>query len=108
MPTDMIGKQWKADFGHFAFQLDFHSQTSMSFRAVQPDGSLGEATTVTMMRTELRPDLWLLSWGEPSLGATVVHVQDYKNGIVWTHISMFREQKFMREKGQLTKWNDAT
>ena len=104
MTTDIIGHQWKADFGDFAFQLDFHSDTSMSFKPILPDGTLGAATTVAVMRTELRPDLWLVSWGEPSLGATVVHVQDYANGTVWTHITMFAEQTFLREKGRLSPW----
>lgn len=55
MKANIIGQQWKADFGQFTFQLDFHSQTSMSFRAIQPDGGLADATTVEITRTELRP-----------------------------------------------------
>jgi hypothetical protein len=107
MSTDIIGHKWKVDFGQFAFQLAFDSETSMSFRPIQPGGGLGEATTVEISRTELRPDLWLVSWDEPSNGATVVHVQDYENGKVWTHISMFGEKLFMRELGALTAWESA-
>ncbi len=76
----------------------------MSFSPIKPDGALGDATTVEITRTELRPDLWLVSWGEPTLGATVVHVQDFENGVVWTHVSRFHDQQFMRAKGVLTEW----
>lgn len=106
MSVAIIGHQWRADFGAFAFQLDFHSDTSMSFRPVQPDGGLGEATTVEITRTQLRDDLWLVSWEESSNGATVVHIQDYENGRVWTHISMFGERQFVRESGRLTPWTE--
>jgi|GWRWMinimDraft_5_1066013.scaffolds.fasta_scaffold83331_1 hypothetical protein len=102
MTAEIIGKTWKADFGPFAFHLEFHSETSLSFRAVQPDGTLADATTVEITRTELRPDLWLVSWKEPSIQATVVHVQDFENGAVWTHISRFVEQEFVRLEGRLT------
>lgn len=102
MTAEIIGKAWKADFGQFSFHLAFYSETSMSFRAFQPDGSLGDATTVEITRTELRPDLWLVSWEEPTIQATVVHVQDFEKGFVWTHISRFVAQEFVRLKGRLT------
>lgn len=107
MAAEIIGHTWKADFGQFSFHLEFHSDTAMSFRPVRPDGSLGEATTVEITRTELRPDLWLVSWDEPTLQNTVVHIQDFEKGLVWTHISSLGQQKFMRFKGQLTKWGNT-
>lgn len=107
MPAEIFGHTWKADFGQFAFQLEFHSDTSMSFRPFHADGSLGGAMTVEITRTELRPDLWLVSWDEPTLQNTVVHIQDFEKGLVWTHISSLRQQDFLRFKGHLTRWTGA-
>jgi hypothetical protein len=44
--------------------------------------------TVTISRTEVRPDMFVVYWSEPSIGTTVVHVQDFENGKVWTKITM--------------------
>jgi len=104
MTTKIIGHRFKVDFGEYVFQLDFHSDRSLTWTALSEDGSLADSTmTVEITRTEVRPDVWLVSWEEPPLDATVVHLQDFANREVWTHITMMGEKNFLRMHRPLTR-----
>jgi hypothetical protein len=43
MSAEIIGHKWKMNFAELLFELDFHSETTLSFRPIQPDSSPGEA-----------------------------------------------------------------
>jgi len=102
--TTVIGNSFKVDFGELAFRLDFHSETAMTWQALDAHGHpSGQEMRVTIRRTEVRPDVFMVYWSEPSLGATVVHVQDFENGKVWTNITKLDGQ-FINLAGTLTPY----
>jgi hypothetical protein len=103
MTTAVIGNSFKVDFGEHVFRLDFHSETQMTWTALPAEGHqpTEQAMTVTISRTEVRPDVFMVYWSELSLGNTVVHVQDFENGKVWTNITM-PGGRFLNMSGSLT------
>ena len=51
--------------GGFRVQLDFHSESSMTYTAVRPDGSLsGNSETVNITVEPIRDLLFLVTWKE--------------------------------------------
>ena len=101
--TAVIGHSYKVDFGQAQFRLNFHSETEMSFVSLAPNGTApqGQTVKVAITRTQIRPNVFMVYWTEPSLGNTVVHVQDFENSKVWTNITM-PGGKFLNLAGTLT------
>jgi hypothetical protein len=87
-----VGHKYLVDFrgagGHFRVQLDFASDTSLTYTGVKPDGSLDpeNVETVTITVEPIRDQLFLVTWKE-KLGTTVVHLEDYKNNTIITNIT---------------------
>jgi hypothetical protein len=52
-----------------------------------------------MVATAIRPGVFLVSWVEAS-GATVVHVEDFARGIVYSHATL-PNGEFLRMKGPI-------
>jgi hypothetical protein len=79
---------FKGDGGEFRVQLDFHSETSLTYTGVKPDGTLDNANseTVTITVEPIRDQLFLVTWKEAE-GDTVVHLEDYKNNTIITNIT---------------------
>jgi len=61
----------------------------------------GTSETVQIAVTPIRPGVFLICWQEADK-TTVVHVQDFENGIVHTHITE-RIGAFIRRSGTLKK-----
>ncbi len=61
----------------------------------------GTAETVQIAVTPIRPGIFLISWQEKDK-TTVVHVEDYKNGIVHTNITG-RSGAFIHRSGTLKR-----
>ncbi|MDO9058948.1 MAG: hypothetical protein Q7U92_08015, partial [Bradyrhizobium sp.] len=75
-----VGHKYLVDFraddgsGGFRVQLDFHSESSMTYTGVRPDGTLsGNSETVDITVEPIRDLLFLVTWKEEQ-GMTVVHV----------------------------------
>jgi hypothetical protein len=88
-----VGHRYLVDFkadqgnGRFRVQLDFHSETSLTYTGVKSDGSLGEnPETVDITVEPIRDLLFLVTWKE-KLGTTVVHLEDYKNHTIITCVT---------------------
>lgn len=102
--ANVIGNSFKVDFGQLVFRLDFHSETRMTWQALNAHGQpAGQDMTVTIHRTEVRPNVFMVYWSEPALGATVVHVQDFDNDKVWTNITT-KDGQFINLAGTLTPY----
>lgn len=103
MATVVIGNSFKVDFGERAYRLDFHSETRMTWTALalEEHQPTDESMTVDITRTEIRPDVFMVYWTEPSVSITVVHVQDFENRKVWTNITM-PGGNFLNLSGSLT------
>lgn len=81
-----VGHRYLVDFGAFRVELHFESETSMTYTGVRPDGSHGGSETVTIAIRPVRDQLFLVTWQE-SDKTTVVHLEDYRNNTIVTHIT---------------------
>jgi hypothetical protein len=108
-PTNMSLKAVKADaafpgVGHVV-QVDFGNKwdlhfTSMTTMTYTPAGHpVAEGETVKIAVTPIRPGVFMVTWQE-SDKTTVVHVEDYQNGSLFTNIST-PDGKFYNLKGTL-------
>jgi hypothetical protein len=99
----VIGKKFKANFGgEFVFQLDFHSDTEMTYAPLLENG-LGALKTVRTTMVEIRPNVYMVYWKEIS-NTTVVHVEDFENGVAHTNITVDKDT-FLNFSGTLTEIN---
>lgn len=96
---EVIGNKFKADFGDYAFELNFESEIQLTWKALTNDG-FGAFETVTITKTEIRPNVYMVYWKEKS-GTTVTHVEDFEKGIVYTNITS-PDNSFLNLKGKLT------
>lgn len=80
------GHHWIADFGDFAFDLDFTKPGELTFTGVRGEGMEGLTDTMPYEAHQVGADTYLVSWQE-NLGSRVTHLQDYASGIVYTRIA---------------------
>lgn len=81
-----VGKTYLVDFVRWRTRLQFHSETSLTYTGVRQDGSLGPSETVTIAIDPVRDGLFLVTWQE-SDKTTVVHLEDYSEMRIITHIT---------------------
>lgn len=96
---DVIGNKFKADFGEFAFELNFESENQLTWRAFN-NSSLGAIETVKIQKTEIRPNVYMVTWKEKS-GTTVTHLEDFEKQTLYTNITT-PDHNFINLKGKLT------
>jgi hypothetical protein len=102
-----VGHRYRVDFvsekfGGFRVELHFISETSLTFAGIRPDGSLGpESPPVTIAVDPVRDGLFLVTWTEEDL-TTVVHLEDFKNNIIITHITN-PDHSFQIFRGTMTQ-----
>ena len=92
------GHTYNVNFGDYKFKLDFESAKKMTFTSLI-DPKVHE--TVNIAVTKLRDNLFMVSWQDKS-GNNVVHIEDFKNMVVYTNISM-KNGSFIHLKGYLTR-----
>jgi hypothetical protein len=97
---NIIGNSFSVDFGMAKAILNIESETSLTFTTVEKKGKeVHEIETVKTEMTELRPQLYMLTWKEKN-GNTITQIHDYDNGIIysnWTSPS----GEFIHAKGTL-------
>lgn len=81
-----VGHRFLVDFKAFRVELYFESETSLTYTGVRQDGTHGASETVTIKVEPVRDGLFLVTWQE-SDKTTVVHLEDYKNNTIVTHIT---------------------
>src|SRR5262245_36425623 len=81
-----VGHRYLVDFQAFRVELYFASETSLTYTGVRPDGTHGGSETVQIQVEQVRDGLFLVTWQE-SDKTTVVHLEDYKNNTITTHIT---------------------
>jgi hypothetical protein len=93
-----VGHVYEAHFGSWVHHLHFESETVMTLTiAVGP--FKGASETVQIAVTPIRPGVFLICWQEANR-TTVVHVEDFENGIVHTNITE-RSGAFIHRSGTL-------
>jgi hypothetical protein len=96
----IIGSKFSADFGMAKAILHIQSETSLSFTTTEKNGKdAHETETVKTKMTELRPQLYMLTWKEKN-GNTITQIQDYKNGIIYSNWTS-PDGEFTHAKGTL-------
>jgi hypothetical protein len=82
-----VGHRYRVDFGGgFRVELHFISETSMTYAGLDDAGNPGPPTPVTIAIRPIRDQLFLVTWQE-SDSTTVVHLEDYKENTIVTHIT---------------------
>lgn len=94
-----MGKKVEVKFGDIVFQLDFARDGTMHF--IGTEGAFkGVMDAVEYTAVEIRPNVFMVYWREPKVGANVVHIQDFEKGVVYTNIAQPNGQ-FLHMTGTL-------
>lgn len=70
-----------------AFKVSLTTLPDSAIRFHIPDGPFARTETVKIEVTTIRPGVFLVSWVEAS-GATVVHVEDFAQGVLHSHATL--------------------
>ncbi len=100
----VIGHRFLFDFGDAnRYEMYFVSDDKLEVTIVADPGyPTGTVNEFDITRTELRPDLYLVTWVEPSTGNTVTHVQDFANEVVYTNITDLASKHFWNLRGTIS------
>ncbi|MCX6500153.1 MAG: MoaF N-terminal domain-containing protein [Arthrobacter sp.] len=98
-----MGRKYIFDFGDNAkYELNFVAEDKLEVTVITDSSySAGTLNKFNITRTELRPDLYLVTWVEETTGNTVTHVQDYENLIAYTSITDLASRGFWNLKGRI-------
>jgi len=77
-----IGRAFDCRFGAFAPRLEFLSATQLQLDVPGAGGVTRQVVNTEV--TRISAGAYMLSWIEAD-GTTVVHVQDFNNGVVFSH-----------------------
>ena len=102
--TAIIGHEFLFDFGpqaqyRLAFDDASHLTVTVLADAAYPPGTVNH---FEIEMTEIRPDLYMITWVEPATGNTVTHVDDFAENTAWTNITDIASQGFWRLSGTIT------
>lgn len=59
----IVGHKFNVDFGRYAFQLYFESDTGLTI-ALLNGARLTNQQSVSITKTEIRPDVYMVTWQE--------------------------------------------
>ena len=99
---EIIGNKFRVSFGMAEAVLHIESETQLTFTISEKGGEeVDIVETVQTKMTELRPQLYLLTWQEAS-GITVTQVHDYEKEAIYSNWTS-RDGEFTNIKGTLVK-----
>jgi hypothetical protein len=101
MKNTLTGNKYIMDVDVLKTELYFESDNSMVFTIID-GGSLqkkGYSERVETVIAEIRPEVYMIAWKEIS-GATVTHVEDHKNGIIYSNATL-SDGSFYTMKGTI-------
>jgi hypothetical protein len=81
-----IGHRYFVDFKAFQVELDFASETSLTYYNLDKDGNKVGSETVTIKVEPITDGIFLVTWQE-SDKSTVVHIEDYIRQTIVTNIT---------------------
>jgi hypothetical protein len=81
-----VGHRYLVDFKAFRVELDFASETSLTYYNLDANGQRVGQETVTIAVESVRDGLFLVTWTE-SDKTTVVHLEDYRLNRIITNIT---------------------
>lgn len=81
----IIGNKFEVNFGMAKAILHIESETQLTFTITEKGSEqVNVVETVQTNMTELRPNLWLVTWQEAS-GTTVTQVHDHENESIYSN-----------------------
>lgn len=80
------GNRYLVDFTAFRVQLDFASDTSLTYAVLAADGTPSQSETVAIKAEEIADGIYLVTWQEADK-TVVVHVEDYNRQTIVTNIT---------------------
>jgi len=97
----ITGKKYHVDFGMAKAILHIENKTQLTFTITEKGGEKTDVVeTVAIQLTELRPQLYMVTWQEQS-GTTVSQVHDYENGVIYSNWTSAGGE-FSHAKGTIT------
>jgi hypothetical protein len=81
-----VGHRYFVDFQAFQVELDFTSESSLTYYNLDKGGKRVGSETVTIKVEPITADIFLVTWQE-SDKTTVVHIEDYKKLTIVTNIT---------------------
>lgn len=81
-----VGHRYFVDFVAFRVELQFTSDTSLTYYNVGPSGEIVGSETVTIKVEPITDKIFLVTWQE-SDKTTVVHIEDYERQTIVTNIT---------------------
>lgn len=81
-----VGHRYFVDFIAFQVELDFTSETALTYYNLDKDGNKVGSETVTIKVEPITEGIFLVTWQE-SDKTTVVHVEDYIRHTIVTNIT---------------------
>jgi hypothetical protein len=81
-----VGHRYLVDFKAFRVEIDFQSETSMTYYNLDANGQHVGQETVAIAVEPIRDGLFLVTWTE-SDKTTVVHLEDYRFNRIITNIT---------------------
>jgi molybdenum cofactor biosynthesis MoaF-like protein len=93
-----VGHVYEANFGSWVHYLHFQSETTMTLTNAEGPFK-GYIEAIQIMVIPIRPGVFLTSWQERDK-TTVVHIEDYENGLVHTNVTQ-RNGTLIRRSGTL-------
>lgn len=92
-----VGLVFDVTFDAFAVRLTTLPNSELRFHIAA--GPYAHDETVKVVATLIRPGVFLVSWVEAS-GATVVHVEDFAQSVLYSHATL-PDGKFLRMKAPI-------
>ena len=85
-----------------SYRLHFVDERNLEVTVLADPGyPAGTVNHFDIEMTELRPDIYMVTWIEPATGNTVTHVEDYRAEVVYTNITDLASKGFWRLKGKI-------
>ena len=81
-----VGHRYFVDFKAFQVELDFASETSLTYYNLDKDGNKVGSETVIIKVEPITDGIFLATWQE-SDKSTVVHIEDYIRHTIFTNIA---------------------
>ena len=100
---EVVGRTFNFRFGENAiYQLHFvderHLDVVVVADASYPKGTLNH---FEIAMTEVRPNVYMVTWVEPATGNTVTHLEDFESRVAYTNITDIASKQFWRLKGTI-------
>jgi hypothetical protein len=100
-PFPAVGRRYSVDFKEFKVELDFTSETSMTYYNLGERGERVSQETVAIAVEPIRNGIFLVTWTEADK-TTVVHVEDYERNQIITNITDPKDG-LLRFAGEMTE-----